>query len=231
MISSGMLWGGSEYLKSVADKATPEDIMSLNRMDLWSIDRGATDNISLASANISDALLYGSLTLPALHLLAPKGREHTGVILAMTLESFLINDGITSFLKATTKRFRPFTYNPEVELEEKLGTGARYSFASGHTSNAAVFSFLTAKIFSDLYPDSKLKPFVWIAAASIPAMTGYLRVRAGRHFPTDTIAGYLIGASVGYLIPHLHKISTHDHAFRLGVNQFGVQLVYQHTIN
>ncbi|NNF22854.1 MAG: hypothetical protein HKN67_12995, partial [Saprospiraceae bacterium] len=120
MISSGMLWGGSEYLKSVADKATPEDIMSLNRMDLWSIDRGATDNISLASANISDALLYGSLTLPALHLLAPKGREHTGVILAMTLESFLINDGITSFLKATTKRFRPFTYNPEVELEEKL---------------------------------------------------------------------------------------------------------------
>ena len=229
MISSGILWGGSEYLKSVADKATIVDIEQLNRMNLWALDRGATDNISINSAHLSDAFLYSSLTFPALHLIAQKGRDHTAIILAMTLESFLINDGITSFLKATTKRFRPFTYNPDIPIEEKLGTGARYSFASGHTSNVAVLSFLSAKIYSDLYPDSKWKPLVWITASTIPALTGYLRVNAGRHFPTDTIAGYILGASIGYLIPHFHKISTHDHAFNFGINQFGVQLVYHHT--
>ena len=39
----------------------------------------------------------------------------------------------------------------------------------------------------------------------IPAITGYLRVKAGKHYPTDTIAGYLLGATAGILIPQLHK--------------------------
>ena len=46
---------------------------------------------------------------------------------------------------------------------------------------------------------------MWSGAFLIPATTAYLRVKAGRHFPTDVIAGYATGAIVGYLIPHLHK--------------------------
>lgn len=230
MISSGMLWGGSEYLKSVADIATEEEINLLDKNNLWSIDRSATDNLSPSSAKISDYILYSSISFPALHFLDKKGREHSGIILAMTLEAFLINDGITSFLKATTSRYRPFTYNPEVPLEDKLSNGARYSFASGHTSNVAVLSFLSAKIYSDLYPESKFKPFVWILAATIPAATGYLRYKAGRHFPTDVLAGYAIGATVGILIPHFHKNTTHDHAFRVISNGQGIGLSFTKTL-
>jgi len=52
---------------------------------------------------------------------------------------------------------------------------------------------------------SRWKPIVWTAAATIPAITGYLRVRGGRHFPTDVIGGYIVGAAVGCLVPHLHR--------------------------
>ena len=36
-------------------------------------------------------------------------------------------------------------------------------------------------------------------------MTAYLRVRAGKHFLTDVIAGYAVGATIGILVPHLHR--------------------------
>ncbi len=230
MISSGILWGGSEYLKSIADKATVEEVMNLNSSSLWSLDRNVIGNQSPSSEKISGFFLFGSIALPVIHFAGKKGREHSGVILAMTLEAFLINDGLTSFLKATTKRYRPYTYDPLIPIEDKLGTGARYSFASGHTSNVAVLSFLSAKMFSDLYPESKLKPLVWATAAALPALTGYMRIQAGRHFPTDVMAGYIIGASVGYLIPHMHKLSTHDHAFRFNAGPVGVQLTYTRNL-
>ena len=69
----------------------------------------------------------------------------------------------------------------------------------------AANTFFAAKVFSDYYPDSKWKPVVWTAAATIPAITGYLRVKGGRHFTTDVITGYAVGAAVGYLVPHFHK--------------------------
>jgi len=38
-----------------------------------------------------------------------------------------------------------------------------------------------------------------------PAYVGYLRYRGLKHFPTDILMGYIIGAGSGILIPHLHK--------------------------
>ena len=66
-------------------------------------------------------------------------------------------------------------------------------------------SFLTARLYSDFHPDSKWKPAVWAAAATIPAVTAYLRVQGGKHYPTDVAAGYAVGALTGYFIPKLHK--------------------------
>ena len=48
---------------------------------------------------------------------------------------------------------------------------------------------------------------MWAVAASIPAVTGYLRVRAGRHYVTDVATGYALGAAIGWLVPTIHKNS------------------------
>ena len=133
------------------------------------------------------------------------GRGEGFAIAGMALQTLFITDATTNTIKAMAKRFRPYTYNPDVPTKAKLNSGARYSFVSGHTSITAAFGFFSAKVYSDLYPESPWKPVVWTIGATIPAVTGYLRYRAGKHFPTDIIGGYILGAATGFLVPHLHK--------------------------
>ena len=39
---------------------------------------------------------------------------------------------------------------------------------------------------------------------AITGAVGIGRVAAGRHFPTDVIAGATVGTGIGVLVPHLH---------------------------
>ena len=116
-----------------------------------------------------------------------------------------INGGLTNISKAVFQRPRPFVFADDWDPERIIKSGDQAAFVSGHTSGSAAASFFFARVFSDYFPDSKLKPYVWSIAISLPALTGYFRVRAGKHYPTDVIAGYLLGASIGYIIPTLHK--------------------------
>ena len=126
-------------------------------------------------------------------------------------------------------RSRPFVYNEDFSLSKKQTVGARHAFFSGHTSLTAASCFFTARVFSDYFPDSKYKPLVWAGAILVPATVGYLRVAAGKHFPTDVITGYAIGATIGMLIPHLHKkikIKNADSSLKLSVGATGASLTW-----
>lgn len=46
---------------------------------------------------------------------------------------------------------------------------------------------------------------MWTGAAILPALTGITRVKAGKHYWTDVITGYAVGALVGTLTPLLHR--------------------------
>jgi membrane-associated phospholipid phosphatase len=71
-------------------------------------------------------------------------------------------------------------------------------------------SFYTAKVFSDYLPNGQSKTLIWIGAAIYPAVVGYLRVASANHFATDVIVGYVVGATIGYFIPQLHKADKED---------------------
>ena len=60
-------------------------------------------------------------------------------------------------------------------------------------------------MFHDFNPGSAAEPFVWGAAALIPAAVAYYRIEAGKHFLSDNIVGYTLGATMGVLVPQLHK--------------------------
>ena len=124
---------------------------------------------------------------------------------ALATEAALLTNGLTLATKRLVLRNRPYVFNPDVPVGEKLPAEARLSFFSGHTSLAASMSFFTAKAWSDYHPRSPWKPMVWAGAAALPAVTGYLRFKAGKHYFTDVAAGYVVGALVGYFVPHLHK--------------------------
>jgi membrane-associated phospholipid phosphatase len=138
-------------------------------------------------------------------LAGEKTRRDFGKIAVMYAEVALINLGLTDIIKSSALRPRPYVFDEDLDPETIITNGDRAAFLSGHTSGTAAGSFFFARVFSDYYPNSKLKPYVWGAAIALPALAGYLRIRAGRHYPSDVIAGYALGALVGYFIPVLHR--------------------------
>ena len=193
------------YFREKIPLLTPDEVAILDATTVNSFDRFATRKYSINAKNASDIFWGSSHVLPLLFLANEKSRTDFGTIAALYGEVFFVNGGLTLLTKATIRRTRPFVYNSEVALEEKLETNAQTAFFSGHTSFTAANTFFVAKVFSDYYPDSKWKPMVWVLATTIPAATGYFRVAAGKHYPTDVITGYLVGAAVGILVPHFHK--------------------------
>jgi membrane-associated phospholipid phosphatase len=102
-------------------------------------------------------------------------------------------------------RLRPFTYNQDLDLNFRTGSGAKNSFYSGHTSLVATSTFFLAKVYSDYHPNSKYKWVLFTTAGIATILTGHLRVRAGQHFPTDVLVGGIMGTAAGILTPHFHK--------------------------
>lgn len=223
IILAGSIAGhlGSQKLINNAQRATFSDLKQLDINGVWGFDRGAIFNNSASAAKLSDVFLYSSFALPMITQFDKGMQSDRGAIVGMMLETFLINHNITNFFKATTNRFRPYTYQTILNEQGYISSTARQSFVSGHTSNVAAATFFTAKVLTDLHPDSNLKPLIWTSAILIPATTGYLRYKAGKHFPSDVIAGYGVGALVGFLIPHFHKIKLPREGMKLNVGSVG----------
>jgi len=215
-------------LRNDVNPLTIQEINNLNSDDVLRIDRIATSYSSTEAQRISDVLLFGTITTPFLMLTHKRGRKGFLEIGLLSAEAVLLTTSLTTLSKVTSRRARPLAYNADFSLDEKQEVNARLSFFSGHTSSVAALSFCSAKVFADYFPESKWKPVVWSVAGFLPAMTGYLRVRGGKHFPTDTIVGYLVGGAFGYLIPHTHKKLDKEDRTRLSLinrgNGLGIQL-------
>lgn len=206
LLGSGALtFGTGYYLQKKVPIMTEAEIMKLDPLRINPLDRPTTKNYNLKAKKTSDILLKTSGALPFLLLADNNSRSEFGIVSVMLTETILINNGITGIFKGSFRRHRPYTYNGNAPLLLKTDQNARYSFFSGHASNSAAYSVFAAKVFADNNPNSDLKPFVWTAAFSIPAATSLFRVKAGKHFPTDVIVGYAVGATLGFLIPELHK--------------------------
>lgn len=222
--SAGLFLGGL-YLDSRYDPITELSLSELNSANILGIDQGSISQFSPNANTQSDYIKNGISLVPFFLLASKQGRENSKELLVMYTEVLALNSSATMFTKNAVGRFRPYAYNPDVSLELKLTETSRRSFFSGHTSHVASLSFFTAKVFNDLYPDSAYKYFVWAGAAALPAISGYLRVKAGRHFPSDVIVGYGVGAFIGYFIPHLHRITKKSNLDIIGA-EGGLGMVY-----
>jgi len=183
------------------------DIQSLDKNNIrFKFDRKTTNNWSPKADRVSDILLYSALASPLLLSISPATRQwkNASILATMGLETVLMTHSITQLVKNSSKRIRPFVYNPAVPLSAKLDKDARKSFFSGHTSGGAAICFFTAQVYSDIYPHSRSRYIVWGGAAALPIAIGYYRYKAGKHFPTDIAVGYLSGLLCGVLIPKLH---------------------------
>lgn len=200
----GMTVVGSVMLLSKAP-LTENDLRGLHVRDVNKFDRFAAGNYSASAEKASDFPFYGSFVAPLFLLLDDDVKQHAPQVYLLYAQAMSITGGLFSLSAGLTDRKRPNVYATDAPLEARLHKYATNSFFGGHTAATASATFFAAKIFHDFNPDSPARHFVWAAAAVTPAAVGYLRLRAGKHFLSDNIIGYTLGASVGILVPHLHK--------------------------
>ena len=184
---------------------TPVALALLDRKNISPIDRKSTYWLSGKANRASDVLLYSTAASPLLFLFDQSAKKEALAISVLYAETLTLTVGITDLTKSLARRTRPYAYNLDAPADLKQRRDARKSFFSGHTSTAAASCFFVAKVWSDMHPYSRWKPMVWVLAASAPAATGYLRMRAGRHYFTDVVTGYAVGAMIGWLVPTLHQ--------------------------
>jgi membrane-associated phospholipid phosphatase len=183
---------------------TPEELEELVIPKINKLDQSSLKRWSPKAQKASDFLMFFSLATPASLFAGKKVRENWNSVSVIGLQTYLIGGGITSLTKESVMRTRPFVYNDQVPMSYKIKKDARRSFFSGHTSFSAFGTFMTAKMFSDHYPNSKWRGAVWTSSSLLPAVTGFLRYWGGKHYPSDILVGYLVGAAVGILLPQIH---------------------------
>lgn len=102
--------------------------------------------------------------------------------------SLVASSGITYVMKKVVDRPRPFVTYPDIN---KLTTAESPSFPSGHTSIA----FGAATSLSLEYP----KWYVIAPSYLWAGTVGYSRMHLGVHYPSDVLAGAVIGAGTSFV--------------------------------
>ena len=110
------------------------------------------------------------------------------------LSASLIASGIiTPVLSTLVGRERPTANQGAYDFHPFGGR----SFPSGHSTQAFAIASVIATSYDQL----------WVKATAYGAATvaSYVRVRRGKHFPTDVVVGAVIGTVVGRSVVHFNR--------------------------
>lgn len=113
-----------------------------------------------------------------------KGRIGVGMILVLIIFTDQLGHKV---IKEIFQRLRPC--NVLFDVITPLGCTGSYSFPSNHALN----NFAAATFFYRLFPSYKWVLFITATLVSIS------RIYLGLHYPSDVLAGAVIGSAIGYL--------------------------------
>ncbi|MEN3003977.1 phosphatase PAP2 family protein [Dehalobacterium formicoaceticum] len=132
--------------------------------------------------------------LSSLLLLINKKTRYIGMVtLGALILSTIMGEGI---LKHIIQRPRPYVDFPSIHL--LAGKSTTYSFPSGHTTTSFAAAYVLTKYLK------KFSLIIWIVAITI----AFSRVYLFMHYPSDIIAGIVLGLICGKVILYVyeHKI-------------------------
>ena len=121
-------------------------------------------------------------------ILVIKGGRLGRVAAVGSLLLVVTSDQLSSyFIKHLVERIRPCNVLPDVRL--LVGATQSFSFPSSH----AVNNFAAAMYFYKIFPKYKWSFFI------VAFLLAFSRPYVGVHYPSDIIAGAIIGMLIGYL--------------------------------
>jgi membrane-associated phospholipid phosphatase len=185
--------------------AYKKNMMGFALIFIFSFNSGAQNfdinllkSINGSQSNFKDDYFkFTSKSVTYINIAAPIGVLTAGLVkhdkklqrdAAFMAGGFLVSTIVTHGLKSIIKRDRPFVTYPYIE---KRDSGGGYSFPSGHSSAA----FCSATSLSLLFPKWYVIAPAYLWAASV----GYGRMYQGVHYPTDVLAGAIVGAGSAWL--------------------------------
>ncbi|HEU4410585.1 MAG TPA: phosphatase PAP2 family protein [Polyangiaceae bacterium] len=185
---------------------------------LLGIDRGAvTDKPEPGWATVSNVGIAGAVAFAVVDPVLSGFRHGPDAAVADAFiygETIAITWSVTNLAKIAFRRPRPEAYREQERLNAEYGeenapditdTNSALSFFSGH---AAISASIAATASYLAFARSPRSPRPWVTlgvGTVVTALISVGRVRGGRHFPTDVIAGSMAGAGIGILVPHLHR--------------------------
>ena len=149
-----------------------------------------TATLDRAMSRLSRAADHSKLSLTAAALLAltggPAGRRAAEMgVASVAVTSATVN----ALMKPVGRRPRPDRSGRGVPVGRHVRMPASGSFPSGHA--AAAFAFATGV--------GHTLPVAAVPLRALAALVAYSRVHTGVHYPSDVVAGALIGATLAQL--------------------------------
>jgi membrane-associated phospholipid phosphatase len=170
------------------------------------IDRGTVGPVAAGPARWSNITLGATLGLAGAGLLLARPGEPweaRAEDLAVLGQAVLLTNGLTQVLKTVAQRPRPYVYDGSPAGDVSRDDVA--SFPSGHASNAFAAAAAYWSIQQRRGVAGRHTPEV-VGLFALATATAGLWVAAHKHFPTDVLAGAVLGTAVGWALPQLHAV-------------------------
>ncbi len=135
------------------------------------------------------------------------GKSDAGEVatfLLTAVEVGFLQSGLNLLVRSARLWPRPELYSSGADLSRGEAWG---SFYSGHTSAAFALAVFSGMWFEAKNPESSLVPVVWGVSLASAALVGGLRIWAGKHYPSDVLAGAAIGSLSSFAVLRLHRSS------------------------
>lgn len=203
-VGLGLVFAGARFIRTQPANCSvnfaPCDPSVINGLDrvtagYWSPAWNTAADISLYTIGL---LAAGTLILDEGFLDALNDAVVVG-------ESALTAVAIETLAAISASRPRPFNYGPDAPLSERMAANSALSFVSGHATLAFSIVASTYMATKRLNPNTKIPLAILTIGGAAAAWIAVTRVMGGEHFITDTVAGAIVGTSVGFVIPALHN--------------------------
>ena len=172
-------------LREFTNNVTRLDTLLFNRIFGWGDRRFLNRSFRLISWS-ANGYLY---PFAVIYIFMAFDNTLGRTFLMSALVAFPIERCLYHLLKQSLKRDRPFNKIDDVHF--RVRPPDRFSFPSGHTASAFLVMTLASNFFP--VPAVQIGMFIWAS------MAGVARIYLGVHYPTDILAGALLGICTAHI--------------------------------
>jgi undecaprenyl-diphosphatase len=167
---------------------------------------GANPNIDMAMIVITSLGDVTTLFIVGIVLTIIRRTRKVGMIFLIALVVIVV---LVMYIKPLIGReIPPYGFEPASELPENFSLesdslapfAAGFSYPSGHAARATALAFIVGYA---IYNKSKIMGYaIW----AFPVIIGITRMYVMQHYPTDIIAGFMLGVLVSVVLSNAMKL-------------------------